>query len=356
MSSSTVNFFGLGASSTTNNFAAPASTFGQKVETATNEHSKVKDLADKKKEYIASIITKFRKPMDDGLNELDGEVYKTGASEKMKNTLKQTTQKAQRLITKQDALLQRLKSLREKNKENLQHAKKFGINGFKEIKQIRDGVRHPYGNEHPLPLGMYHSLQVSLDAQVARISSETKFVTEQIEAASTINERMDATGLYGERTTISPHQLRTIMQRQNDLFMDIAAKVAEVREKADKMRSDYLRRFPGDDPFICEEEEKIKERKRKDAKSKLVEDIKAEEDRTKQQQPFGIPKPDQQGSKSTFEAAATPAGGFVGFGGFAQGGALGTSFGAAVGGNTVFPTVDSQDKQGKKDKGKGKKV
>lgn len=197
------------------------------------------DLPEGYRNFIEQTNSDYKKPMRDGLDEIDR--CQPKILEELRVELGRTNLAALKLRNQQDHLLAEIRSFHDKAKDNLRDVRKYGTSGLQQI-QNRGGLGAKiYIMREELPTDFYCDAAHQIESRLHSLMKEVQHISHQL--ASTLNVLSSEEGQYGQQSRIGPQQLIGLIKRQSEAFARVASSVAEIHRQADDMRSSYLKMY-----------------------------------------------------------------------------------------------------------------
>ena len=201
------------------------------------------DLPEGYRNMIEQTNSDYKKPMRDGLDEIDR--CQPKILEELRIELGRTNLAALKLRNQQDHLLAEIRSFHDKAKDNLRDVRKYGTSGLQQI-QNRGGLgAKMYIMREELPTDFYCDAADQIESRMLSLMKEVQHISHQL--TSTLNVLSYEEGQYGQQARIGPQQLVGLIKRQSEAFARVASSVAEVHRQADEMRSSFLKIYCVDD-------------------------------------------------------------------------------------------------------------
>lgn len=217
------------------------------------------DLPEGYRNMIEQTNADYKKPMRDGLDEIDR--CQPKVLEELRVELGRTNLAALKLRNQQEHLLAEIRSFHDKAKDNLRDVRKYGTSGLQQI-QNRGGLgAKMYIMREELPTDFYCDAADQIESRMHSLMKEVQHISHQL--TSTLNVLSFEEGQYGQQARIGPQQLVGLIKRQSEAFARVASSVAEVHRQADEMRSSFLKihcvddgqryhdSYHGSDPFAA---------------------------------------------------------------------------------------------------------
>ena len=238
---------------------------------STTADTQFKDLNEKSKEEIINIYNKSKKPMIDGIDYLkNSSIYEL---DEIENSLKKIKIGVNNLNSKQEILMNKLIKLRETQKADTIHTEKYCVSGLLKYQ------RKEFDRNENLPIDLFKSFRDQIESKVENFDNNFKNFSLQLDSANNylnIDAQNMLLGNYGENNNLDPKKILEIIQIQNQIFFNIASKIALIHEKTEqakiKFKSKYFSYSSDDDPFEDDKRKQIEIKKKfeNEAKRKLA--------------------------------------------------------------------------------------